>query len=93
MQRGACEALSLGRPIITSDWPLLRTYFNRGAVHVDATVPEIRDGVRRIRDDHDHYQYEIGQLQAAQRAEWATASTTLEEVTGISVNGGQKRDS
>jgi glycosyltransferase involved in cell wall biosynthesis len=25
MQRGACEALSLGRPIITSDWPQLKT--------------------------------------------------------------------
>jgi glycosyltransferase involved in cell wall biosynthesis len=34
MQRGACEALSLARPIVTSDWPLLRDYFSAGTVHV-----------------------------------------------------------
>jgi len=67
MQRGACEALSLGRPIITSDWPLLRTYFSKGAVYVDADADAIRRGVEEMVFHHDRYCAEIRALQTEQR--------------------------
>jgi hypothetical protein len=70
MQRGACEALSLGRPIITSDWPLLRSYFAAGTVHVDNTAPGIASGVRRLVSDLDTYHAEIDELRTLRRAEW-----------------------
>jgi glycosyltransferase involved in cell wall biosynthesis len=70
MQRGACEALSLGRPIITSDWPLLRSYFAAGTVHVDNTAPGIAAGVRRLARDLDTYRAEIGELRTLRRTEW-----------------------
>lgn len=77
MQRGACEALSLGRPIITSDWPLLRDYFSKGAVHVPAAADAIRDGVLLMRRRYDTYAAEIKELQEAQRREWAEKVAAL----------------
>lgn len=70
MQRGACEALSLGRPIVTSDWPLLRAYFHKGAVHVPGHAAAIRRGVLQLQTRYDTYAAEIIDLQAAQRQEW-----------------------
>lgn len=70
MQRGACEALSLGRPIITSDWSLLREYFNLGTVHVDNTATGIRNGIQEMVSCYEKYTAGIGALQKVQQAEW-----------------------
>lgn len=70
MQRGACEALWLGRPIITSSWPLLRGYFHRGALHVDNVSASIREGVQMLRAHHPRYEAEIRELQAEHRRNW-----------------------
>lgn len=70
MQRGACEALSLGKPIITSDWPLLREYFHKGTVHVPNTSQGIRQGVQQMVARYPEYQAGIKDLQVGQRQEW-----------------------
>jgi len=70
MQRGACEALWLGKPIITSNWPLLRDYFCQGTVHVDNTAAGIRAGVLEMKKNHARLAAEIQELQAARRQEW-----------------------
>lgn len=70
MQRGACEALSLGRPIITSDWPLLKDYFAQGAIHVPNTSAGILRGVFQMKQNHRRYEAEIQQLQLFQQEEW-----------------------
>ena len=70
MQRGACEALSLGKPIITSDWPLLRMYFHKGTVHVPNTSDGIRQGVLRMKKHYGLFQAEIKALQIEQQQEW-----------------------
>ena len=80
MQRGACEALSLGKPIITSQWPLLETYFNKGTVHVDNSVNGIRQGVETMRGAYGRYQTEIKQLQTEQQEEWQSKITLLTEL-------------
>lgn len=77
MQRGACEALSLGKPIITSDWPLLRGYFNKGAVHVANDSDGIRAGVETMRTNYSDYQAGINDLRAEQHDEWRRQSTEL----------------
>lgn len=77
MQRGACEALSLGRPIITSDWPLLRDYFRRGTVHVDNTAAGIRRGVTDMVEGHRRFRNEILALQSEQTEEWEAARRSL----------------
>ena len=70
MQRGASEALWLGKPIITSDWPILREYFNQGTVHVDNSALGIRQGVLQMQTDHTRLQEEIRSLQMLRRQEW-----------------------
>jgi glycosyltransferase involved in cell wall biosynthesis len=88
MQRGACEALSMGRPIITSDWPLLRDYFRKGTVHVDGSPIGIRDGVRAMMRDHSRYEAEIASLQVEQRREWARALGSLVRLVDSSLARG-----
>ena len=80
MQRGACEALSLGKPIITSDWPLLRSYFHQGTVHVANTAVGIRQGVLNMQAEYTRYQAEIKDLQRAQQQEWRVKMEALTDL-------------
>jgi len=64
MMRGAYEAIYQDTPVIVSDWPILREFFNDGALHVDNSADqiaeaarsvakaksELREGARRLRD-------------------------------------------
>jgi glycosyltransferase involved in cell wall biosynthesis len=77
MQRGACEALSMGVPIVTSDTTLLRAYFRMGTVHVRNDRHAIRRGIERMMADHDKLSAEIRELQKLQRDEWDAALTEL----------------
>ena len=70
MQRGACEALSIGKPIITSNWPILRDYFRFGAVHVSNTPASICQGVLKVKNHYVSYSREIRKLQILQQDEW-----------------------
>jgi glycosyltransferase involved in cell wall biosynthesis len=82
MQRGACEALSLARPIITSHWPLLREYFHKGTVHVDNTSSGIRLGVREMLARYAEHEIGIRALQVTQQAEWQKKVQELTAVVG-----------
>ena len=93
MQRGACEALSLGKPIITSDWPILIDYFSMGTVHVDNTEAGIRAGVLQMQGGLDSYEMSIVKLQSRQQTEWESAEQTLLQLINdaddaSTVNGG-----
>jgi len=90
MQRGACEALSLGTPIITSDWPILSDYFSRGTVYVDNTASGIRDGVLEMRRGLHEYQREIVELHERQVKQWEGARAALLEVLVDPHNAGDE---
>ena len=82
MQLGASEALSLGKPIITSDWPILRDYFRQGTVYVDNTHMGIVAGVERMRTQLPAMQQGILALQREQQAEWAEKKRQLRQLIG-----------
>jgi hypothetical protein len=67
---GGFEAVSLGTPLITSDWPILRDYFSLGTVHVPNTVEGICKGVRRAQSEHNALQRDILRLRALFQIEW-----------------------
>lgn len=46
MQRGAYEAIYLEKPVITSDWPILRKNFPYGALLVDNSVDSIINAIK-----------------------------------------------
>jgi glycosyltransferase involved in cell wall biosynthesis len=77
MQRGACEAVSLGQPIITSDWPLLKAYFPKGTIHVDNSSQGIREGILRMQEERENLAREILDLQRERRLEWADKYAAL----------------
>jgi glycosyltransferase involved in cell wall biosynthesis len=83
MQRGACEALWIGRPIITSSWPVLQSYFSDGAVYVDNTAEAIRDGVEEMVRGYSQYSAEIKNLQAKRRLEWRSALASLARLLDV----------
>jgi glycosyltransferase involved in cell wall biosynthesis len=70
MQRGACEAVWLAKPIITSDWPVLRTFFHKGTIHVDNSVNGIQKGVGQMRETLHQLEQEIFLLQQERHQEW-----------------------
>jgi glycosyltransferase involved in cell wall biosynthesis len=84
MQRGACEALWMGRPIITSSWPVLQSYFSDGAVHVDNRADAIRDGVEEMVRGYSRYSAEIKSLQIRRRLEWRSALASLLRLLDVS---------
>jgi glycosyltransferase involved in cell wall biosynthesis len=80
MQRGACEALSLGRPIITSDWPLLRSYFVQGTLHVDNTADGIERAITTLMKEHNRLVREVEVLRDSRRSEWKERREALKNL-------------
>jgi len=70
LQWGACEAVSLGKPVIISDWPFLRSYFSKGTVYVDNTVDSICQGVVQMRRDYERFSREVRELHEERQQEW-----------------------
>jgi glycosyltransferase involved in cell wall biosynthesis len=70
MQRGAYEAVYLRKPVITSDFPILRESFPIGTVHVHGTAVDIANGVREMMANLPRYQNEVQQLQLQKLRQW-----------------------
>lgn len=70
LQCGACEALSLNTPVITSRWPILVDYFSSGTVHVDNTREGIIAGVQEMIANYNRFQGEIRELRTQKRRAW-----------------------
>jgi glycosyltransferase involved in cell wall biosynthesis len=74
---GNNEALWLGKPLITSDWPLLRRYFSQGTIHTDNTVKSIHQAVVKMRDNLPVFQDDMLALQTKRRDEWQQKADVL----------------
>jgi len=77
LQWGACEAISVGTPVITSDWPILRQYFHKGTIHVDNTAKGIQEGILRMRAEHERLVREVVELQRERLQEWERKKAEL----------------
>lgn len=71
MQRGAYEAMALGVPIITSDWPLLRKTFFKGARYSDNTRASIEEAIQTVLDDLETFKRDVADLRSQRAAIWA----------------------
>ena len=85
MQRGAYEAVYLGRPVITSNFDLLRRHFCKGSVHVDNTVEDIVSGVQRMRSNLARFRAEIEELRRQRIEDWNRVEVALRKLTGASL--------
>ena len=77
MQNGACEAMFIGTPIVTSDWPVLREYFLDAAVYVDNTAAGIRDGLRDLTASLARYRRDVRKVRGRRQREWEESRQAL----------------
>lgn len=77
MQRGAYEAVYLSRPVIVSDFQVLRDAFPQAAVYVPNTIEGIVEGVRQMRDEHARYVGEVEALRQAKLDRWQRVVAAL----------------
>jgi glycosyltransferase involved in cell wall biosynthesis len=80
---GAYEAAAVEQPLITSDWPVLRNYFDRGALYVDNSPAQIRDAVCEARRRNGELREGIRQLKRALAIDWARRCDILREQVGL----------
>jgi glycosyltransferase involved in cell wall biosynthesis len=84
MQRGAYEAIYLGKPVVVSDTEVLRRHFNRGAVYVANTPDGIARGVREMLAGLRNYTIEAQQLREEKLKTWRRTLEHLRQVVGVS---------
>lgn len=73
MQRGGSEAVTVGKPLITSDWEILRRTFAKGTVHVDNGAEAIVTALETVRNDYPRFQAGIQELAAERELRWQDA--------------------
>jgi glycosyltransferase involved in cell wall biosynthesis len=77
IQSGANEALWMGKPIITSDWSILRETFSKGTIHVDNSVEGIYEAICRMRNNYKDYEEELCEFQIEQKQKWENRLSNL----------------
>ena len=77
MQRGAYEAVYLGKPVITSNTEVLRQAFYKGAVHVEPTVIDIQQGILKMKQNLRPYITEVRQLRDEKLERWEKTKKKL----------------
>jgi glycosyltransferase involved in cell wall biosynthesis len=80
LQLGGCEAVSLGKPLITSNWPYLQEVFAKGAIYVDNSAKGIREGILAMQQNHESLEKEIVAFRQESRREWNSQFVKLEQI-------------
>lgn len=78
---GGFEAVSLGTPLITSDWPLLKEYFSLGTVHIPNTVEGVCEGVHFVKSNQTNLKQEMFRAQEMLQIEWEQKYNALQMLT------------
>jgi glycosyltransferase involved in cell wall biosynthesis len=82
MQRGAYEAVYLGKPVITSDFRILRDSFHIGAVYVQNTPQSIAEGVHEMKRNLSRYQTEVAALRLEKLKRWKSVEDDFSSAFG-----------
>jgi glycosyltransferase involved in cell wall biosynthesis len=77
MQRGAYEAMALEKPLITSNWGLLRDTFYSGTIHVSNTCADIESAILRIIGEQQRLINGMRRLRRERNDLFATTLETL----------------
>ena len=70
MQRGAYEAIYLGRPVIVTGFQVLRDSFFKGAVYTDNSIESIIEAVNEMRSRQSTLEAEASQLREHKHEVW-----------------------
>jgi len=75
---GGFEAIALGKPLITSNWPILQRYFSLGTIHVANTVDSLLMGIRRAQAEQATLEAGMVALNKQLALAWEQAREQLE---------------
>lgn len=74
---GAYEAIALDKPLILSDWQILKDYFKTGTVFVDNSTQGIVEGISRAIAQKDQLLSQIVELKSTLNKEWEVKFSRL----------------
>jgi hypothetical protein len=77
---GGFEAVSVGTPMIISNWQILREYFSLGTVYVYNSVQGIREGIGLAKSEQTRFKQEILVLQNQLDEEWRHNYAILQQI-------------
>lgn len=77
LQSGGCEAVSVGKPLIVSDWPYLRQFFSKGTIYVSNSSEDICRGIYEMQLRHSELQPAVLSLYHDYQIEWQVKMTEL----------------
>jgi hypothetical protein len=67
---GGFEAVAAEKPLITSDWPVLKNYFRKGTLYVDNSAMSIEKAVLEIKSGNKELSEEIKVLKRQLKIDW-----------------------
>jgi glycosyltransferase involved in cell wall biosynthesis len=67
---GAYEAVAAEKPLVTSNWPVLKQYFCQGSLYVNNTPPEIENAVRKALEKRVALGEEMKELKIKLKKQW-----------------------
>lgn len=70
MLAGAFEDLSLEKPLITSNWSPLRSYFHKGTIHIENSPKAIKDAIIIAKNKKEILSKEMHELKVEKTYEW-----------------------
>lgn len=85
LQLGGCEAVAVGKPLITSDWPYLRELFCGGTIFAPNTGEGLRDAVLAMCEQRETLAREVVAFRGDSRREWDARMRQLEDRVAAAV--------
>lgn len=72
--------MSLGKPLITSDWPYLQELFPKGTIYVPNSGKGIRGGILAMQKMHNSLEKEMLTFRQEIRSSWDNQFAQLKEI-------------
>jgi glycosyltransferase involved in cell wall biosynthesis len=79
MQRGGSEAISVAKPLITSNTFMLKEYFISGTVFVDNNTKSIIEGVKELRNNYQNYSNGILEMREKRKNSFEDSIKIIEQ--------------
>ena len=76
----ASEAIGVGTPLITSNWPILKKRFFMGTIHIPNTVEGIEEGIRQAESNLNSLRQDILRLRVLLQEEWEQQFKTIKRL-------------
>lgn len=88
MQNGAYEAMELEKPLITSDWPVLKETLSKGTIHINNSSSELVKATQEMQNNYSTYLSGIKKLRKERYKVWEDSFSQLQKLIKEHNNSG-----